>query len=325
MPPCHAQKQPEVKHPLMNAKRLQAFLRIHIRRIGVMAFSIVCGNYLFLTLIGLFNRLHPKRPIRTLFLTYPANMAYLTSMVYAWYAPPFRWRPGLSQVLAHGHHWGLSFAVSSGEAHYNLPENRALLAKLHQRMERIKRIVGAHQVTYSGILPGLFVRQGLIPVEQCHEIHNTAKVVSRAVSELTRLAGMPEKCPVIILGGKGTIGSRVVDLLQRASDRPVCAIDVDNQTQFPSHFRGQAVVVLNITKLGALSQYIPQLWPEAVVLNEVYPEPRRAELGRIRCWHIAGVQGWALPAFRGAYADALPCCAAYLLGDQFSVVLRQIN
>ncbi|MGC4061028.1 MAG: NAD-dependent epimerase/dehydratase family protein, partial [Aquabacterium sp.] len=138
------------------------------------------------------------------------------------------------------------------------------------------------------------------------------------------LAGMPEQCPVIILGGKGTIGSRVVALLQQASDRPVCAIDVDNQAQFPSHFKGQAVIVLNITKLGALSQYIPQLWPEAIVLNEVYPEPKRAELGPIRCWHIAGVQGGALPAFRGAYADALPCCAAYLQGDQFDVVLRQI-
>lgn len=77
---------------------------------------------------------------------------------------------------------------------------------------------------------------------------------------------------------------------------------------------------INLSRKGALRDYAPWLWPEAVVLNEVYPEPGREELrltGEVgsQCWHIVGVQGMAWPPFPRAYRGGIPCCASWLPTD----------
>lgn len=91
--------------------------------------------------------------------------------------------------------------------------------------------------------------------------------------------------------------------------------------------------VLNLTKKGALSEYIPYFWPGVVVLNEVYPEPVKAEVAAIRakgacCYHIAGVKGRAWPAFPRGYQGGIPCCASFLPekeGDgSFEVIVRKM-
>ena len=83
---------------------------------------------------------------------------------------------------------------------------------------------------------------------------------------------------------------------------------------------GRPTILLNVSRKGALARYIPHLWPEAVVLNEVYPEPDRSEVAAIqekgaRCYHISGVEARAWPPFPRAYQGGIPCCASFLPGE----------
>jgi hypothetical protein len=69
--------------------------------------------------------------------------------------------------------------------------------------------------------------------------------------------------------------------------------------------------VLNLTKKGALSEYIPYFWPGVVVLNEVYPEPGKSEVAAIQakggcCYHIAGSKDRPGRLSRGATRAASP-------------------
>ena len=64
-------------------------------------------------------------------------------------------------------------------------------------------------------------------------------------------------------------------------------------------------------------EYIDLLWTEAIVVNEVYPEPSPAEIGRlaergIETWHVVGMKALSVPAFPKAYQGGIPCCAGTL-------------
>jgi len=69
------------------------------------------------------------------------------------------------------------------------------------------------------------------------------------------------------------------------------------------------------------------------VVNDVYPEPSRAEVEVLRsksavCYHIAGIKAKAWPAFPRGYQGGIPCCASFLLDKEgegsFEVIVREM-
>jgi len=79
------------------------------------------------------------------------------------------------------------------------------------------------------------------------------------------------------------------------------------------------------------ARYIPFLWPEVVVVNEVYPEPSEKEVADIKakgavCYHIVGAKGRAWPGFPRGYAGGIPCCASFWPenGKGYEVILKKM-
>ena len=135
--------------------------------------------------------------------------------------------------------------------------------------------------------------------------------------------------PIIVLGGKGFIGRRVIRML---NGRQVISIDIVDGlgvADWPAHLFGERVIVVNITVKSELDKYLGVMWPGTIVLNETYPEPSAATLNRLTqegcvCYHVVGVRAHALPPFPEAYRGAIPCCAAWPSEDM-DVIVRKLN
>lgn len=299
---------------------------LHIRRILVIALNTICGNFLFYSVLGLVNRLIPNRPIRSVFLFYSVNEAYLRTMIYSWYAPVVKWRPGLGQIIKQNGYWCLSFGVTANEKDYYEPKNQERIAKLRDDVDKIRRIIGAEQMTFSGVLPSIFVSRGIIKGSESVENKNTVKAIIKSIDKTQNIEQLPHDCPLIVLGARGFIGRKIVDYYLSLG-RDVYSVDINDQ--FPTNLNRRRVIVLNITKKGAIKNYIPLFWPEVVLVNEVYPEPSQEEVGllkeqNVNGYHIAGVKGFALPGFKNAYKGGIPCCASYLNNEKFEVTLTKL-
>ncbi len=132
----------------------------------------------------------------------------------------------------------------------------------------------------------------------------------RAEEELRQQLSFEPETPVILLGGHGSVGTPLKQLLL-AENRRVYTVDCDDP--MPENLRGTRVILIDVARKGALEQRIPQMWEGVVILNETYPAPRRSTLQQLEemgipVFHIAGVKGIALPRFPGAYSGGIPCC-----------------
>jgi hypothetical protein len=303
------------------------------RRSGTVVLHTLFGNMFFLGLLGLVNRCTGRR-IKTIFLLYPANEKFTRAYVFDWYAELCKWSPTLCGFFKQNNRWGLSFAISSSEKHFIEQNNRDLLHLLEARVEKIRRLVGAQQKTFAGILPGLLVTKKI--VTHSPENKTTVAAIIQAIGRVKQEADLPADAPIIVLGGFGFVGRELVTALQ-GDISPIHPVDIHNKSDFDSiaaSLRPMPVIVLNLTKRGALREYALKLWPGTVVLNEVYPEPGREELEIMaeqgtRCWHIVGAKGQAWPPFPSAYRNGIPCCASFLPdggteGD-YEVIIEQLS
>jgi hypothetical protein len=287
----------------------------HLRRIAVLLLSCCLGNPLALALVGLFNR--PTGRIRTVFLLYPASKGYAQTYVYNWFAGRIRFNPALVGIYRQNGCFGLVFGISATERDFLSPANDRALRHLHARMERLRRLTGARQTAFAGILPGLLASRGMVSASP--EQDPTVSAVRMAVTALARKTGMAPDTPIIVLGARGFVGRKLLAAMA-GYEGELVPIDLRNRQEFAAtaaRLHGSATILLNVSTRGALREYAPLLWPEAVVLNEVYPEPGREELrllaeAGVQCWHIAGVRGAAWPPFPRAYRAGIPCCASWL-------------
>lgn len=296
-------------------------VRDHLRRIFVLFFSTFIGRVWLYILIGLLNRFIFRRAIKNVFLLYPANDKYTLKYAYLWHARYYQWFPGLIGIMRQNGSWGLYLAISAAEETLAKDAGRNLRI-LVERMERIRNLVGAEQKSFAGIIPGLLRARGIVkePVER--EI--TATAVHRAIGQVKQIEKMPDDAALVVIGGQGFIGSRVVEYMRNDGFAgPIHSVDLKDDMDFEQlvlTLKGRPTILLNVSKKGALAKYIPYLWPEVIVLNEVYPEPPLTEVAAIqekgaRCYHISGVEARAWPPFPRAYKGGIPCCASFLPGD----------
>jgi hypothetical protein len=310
-----------------------------IRRHLVVLANTVFGNMAFYLILGVFNRatgfvrdaiissvknagfpevakvITSGRPIRSTFNFYSVSLSYQRTMIPDWYAPIVRWKPGLGQVIKEDGYWTLSFGITSNEKDFYDPAKERKLREFYADADRIRKIIGAEQMTFSGILPSRFAALGIRKEEDSPENKNTVVAVMKALNKVTSKERLAVNTPVVVLGGRGFIGRRIVQLLEERG-RQVYSVDIaDGTNKIPVHLYGKRIIVMNISKKGQFANYIPFLWEGVVVINEVYPEASPIELELLRkmgvlYFHISGVDAFALPGFQKAYKKAIPCCAA---------------
>lgn len=306
-------------------------LRWHLRCIAALCSSYVLGSTPFIVVLGLVNRLL-GRPIAMVFLFYPASQSYADAVCYRWHQARFKWRPGLMGVFRQKRRLGLSFGIPNLEAHIKDEANAADVARLQQRLERIRRRLGAEHKTFAGILPSTFARLGIEDRHVAQQRYLTARAVLAALDRVIEMHGLSADVEVLVLGGRGYIASEVLRLAQARSITSVDIGEFDRFEAFVAARRDRPLVVVNLSRSGALADYLGYFWPGVIVLNEVYPEPSQAELDMlaghgVTCHHVAGVAGNSWPAFPRAYRGGIPCCAALPLGptERVDVVVTHLS
>ncbi len=198
------------------------------------------------------------------------------------------------------------------------PDNTPRMKTLLESLEGIRRLTAARAIALAGVLPSTLRNRKLR--HSVREREQTAAIVEQAVYSILDQTGLDEETPVILLGGAGYIGSRVRRLLRQNARNPLVVIDPledDASADKLDAHRGKPALLVNVARNGALEQLQHLLWPELVILNEVFPEASRRtrqHLGKrgIDYFHLAGISGFALPRFARAYSNAIPCCALAL-------------
>ena len=292
----------------------------HFRRLALEFLNIFFNHDWLFRIIGMLNK--RLRIIESVFLVYPANSEYALE-----YAYPCRirqwgaWNPWLSGLLWQNGKLTIMFCVSATNEDYIDSTNVRNLRHLTERMERLRQLVGASRKTFAGILPGVLYSHRI--VRKAPEADLTSEMVSQAIAKVMELEALSPDTQVIVLGGRGFIGRRVVRLL----DGSAHSLDRGNP-DWPYVANEHSVIAVNVMTNGALEEYIDVIPPSTVVLNEVYPEPKPNVIAKLKskgcsCYHVVGVRAIALPSFPHAYRGGIPCCAAWPAEDT-EVIVRKL-
>ncbi|OGZ79105.1 MAG: hypothetical protein A2528_01250 [Candidatus Staskawiczbacteria bacterium RIFOXYD2_FULL_37_9] len=313
-----------IKKKVVAKKTVGEFFNFHIRLLLIELFGLIFNHDWIFWLIGSANR--KLGLIKSVFLVYPATEEYERAYTYKKRAKRIEWSPWLVGLFWQNGKVGVKFAISSSNSQFVDPGNKEKLRSVAERMEKIRQLFRAEHKTFAGILPGVLLANRM--VRKTPEADVTVEVVCQAIGKVKSLEGLGDDTPIIVLGGRGFIGRRVVSSLPKNTAYCVDIAGNNGQYAWPSHLQGRPVLLVNISLNSALGQYVHLLWPEVVILNEVYPEPSQELVERLeavgsRCWHVAGVKAGALPSFPGGYQGGIPCCAAWQ-SDEMEVLLKKI-
>jgi len=245
-------------------------LRWHFRCIAAVVSSYVLGTQTALSVVGFVCRRMLGMPIANVFLLYPARKEYADALAYRWHQRRFGWQPGLVGFYRQAGRYGLIFGIPNLEDEIRAPENAARVLAVMSRMEAIQRRVGAPRKVFAGILPSTLARNGAEDEHLSQQRHLTARAVLQALDHVLELNGLTRDVRILVLGGRGYIASEVIRLGGGLRITSIDADGWDEFRQFAEECRGSAVVVLNLTKSGALLDYARELWPGVIVLNDAY-------------------------------------------------------
>ncbi len=306
-------EEPSARPSLSRAFRTEIWIKFFndiIRKSFVLLFSLTLTNSVSLAILGLINRLL-GRPLRSVFLCYPAKEKYAHKYAFSWAFEYMRYNPLIVGIYFQNFRVGLILASYVQENYFR--NNKEYLALIQSKMNRIRNLVGAELVHFSGTLPSEMNRLSLIEPgyfkERCDLV---AEIVIDAERAVRLQQDIFEICPVLLLGGGGSIGSVLKEKFL-GEGREVHIIDRDDV--FPIKLIGQKAVLIDVSRKGVLESRIDQLWSDITILNESFPEPDQdivKILNRkgITVYHVAGVKATAFPPFPYGYAGGIPCCAA---------------
>ncbi len=298
-------------------------LSTHVQRCAVEVINALLNHAWFFRMVGFVNRRTGK--IKSVFLVYPATRSIAQATAYPRRLVKNRWAPWPIGLLWQDGHLLLMVAISATDEEIRKPGAVENLKELIAAVERIRVQIGAERKTFAGVLPGVMARHKILDAPPEREM--TARIVHEAVAELAAPDGSV-RMPVIVLGGGGFIGSRLVELLDERFE--TYSVDVvASRDSWPDHLRGRPALLVNVANRGALHKVRDSLWPGMTVLNEVYPDPPRRLVEhltehQIAVHHVVGIRGGSIPRLPGAYRGAIPCCAAWPSGRS-DVVVKALN
>lgn len=292
------------------------------RRWALVLLNLVLHHPLFYRLVGWLNG--RRQGLASVFVAYPASAEYASFYFTESLMRKAKWTPILCALMRQNGKWMFGFGISSTEEELR-SDVGANLRALVERTERLRQLTGARHMTFSGILPGLLHQRGII--NESVEAAVTVRVVAQAVELVRKAEGLPPKAPVIVLGGRGFIGSQLVQVLEEHS---VYSVDTSKPNDaWPDHLEGKQAILINVASKHALRQYLDKVWAGLTLLNEVYPEPSTIEVEVFdrygnKAYHVVGVRAQSWPSFPKAYAGGIPCCAGWPC-DELEAIVRRLN
>lgn len=292
-------------------------------KIGSLAIFLLLSNPLILVLLGVLNRLF-GRPIHSHFLAYAANKKYPELYVFKSLIPFFQSYPFVMGFFIQGGKIGVFSAISSTEDRFS---NKNNLRQITKNTEFISKLLGVRQTNYSGILPTQLKKYSLISdVNFSQRSEIVSAIVYQSERAVRRAVRIDVFLPVILLGGRGTIGRQVARKLKESGREYYI---VDKGDEFPNHLVGEPTVLIDVARKGALEGYLDLFWENLIVINETYPEPSLRIRNRLKSmgiplYHIVGVSAYSFPSFPKAYAGGVPCCAVNNL-TRFQPMVKKKN
>ena len=308
-----------------SARRLLRPICSCLRRTLIECINVFIGHDFMFRALGWINRRIPL--IKGIFLVYPASKEYAFEYVFQQRLLKVKWDPWPCGLLLQNGRIVVMFCISATNEDFLNPVNTDNLRKVVKRMDGLGQLFCVERKTYAGILPGVLYAKRI--VSRAPEADLTAAIVVQAIGTVRERRGMVKDVPVVVLGGRGFIGRRVVSLVGSDNVRSVDLADATGAGGWPSQLQGEPVIVVNITKKEVLREYVEMIWPGTAVLNEVYPEPTAEIVNALYekqcdCYHVAGVKAYAIPPFPGAYRGAIPCCAAWP-SPKLEVVIKKMK
>lgn len=299
--------------PARSAARPAFDLCGHVRRIAIVVLSAAGRSWLPFILLGLVNRVFPI--LKSVFFCYAGNAKYASHYSYPSCRGFLLWFPTIIGIFRQGKSWGLICAAPVTEAEFTNSENAKNFLLLLSRLERIKSLLGAEQLSFAGILPSVIQRKWpeSITGDLCDR---TSEVVRKAVLEVRQQHFDRQHHNVVLLGGAGRIGRAVHEALKADG---VDAIVIDSAVANGATFKDlgtASMLLVDVSRHGAIQRHIHELPEGTVVLNEVFPEPSRDVVREfknknISVYHIAGVKAEVYPSLPLGYKNAVPCCAIH--------------
>lgn len=304
-----------------------SYLFTTLRKFFLLIVSELIGSSVGLTLIGWINRVLLKGKLQTLFVCYSVNKEYKNAMIFDWYAPRIQWRPAIAGIFLHKLGGGLTFGISADEGDISDPANRDKLKQLDDRMAALASKIGAKNVAYAGIIPGVMRKLDLRKTTP--ESSATVNLIISSLKKIEESEQLPADFPIIIIGSSGHIGAELVSKLSATDADRLVRIDLQHlacDDNFPEPLRahfGKPAVAINVSRNKVLDTYLEYMWPGLVILNDVFPEADKATLQAIRnlgakYYHLAGIKGVAFPKFPKSYAGSIPCCTALVRSEIMS-------
>jgi hypothetical protein len=287
-------------------------LMLHFRRLAVLTLTVSCRTWIPFLLLGAINRVFPM--FGSVFFCYAGNERYARHYGYRFSREFQLWFPTIIGIFRQGKKWGLICASNVTEAEFTDPGKAIDFGLLVRRLRCVKAVIGVHRLSFAGILPTVLDRKW--PESTEHHDY-TAEVVRKAIEDVQtkHFKGRPPR--LVLLGGAGRIGRAVYEILKSEAIDPV-VIDpaIPPVATFQTLSPDEGVLVIDVSRHGVIDRYVKELPEGSVVLNEVFPEPRREVLAQLKkkliaTYHIAGVTAQVYPPLPLGYENALPCCAIH--------------
>ncbi len=299
-----------------------------LRRICIGLAALVSRSYVPYLILGLMNRLM-RFPIRSSFLCYAGSARYARHYSSKWMENWFKWLPTPIAVFRQGRGWGIVFATPMTEKDFMSPDNRKNLTGLLSRLEFINKLAGIEKLSLAGTLPSFLTKIGFSS-DASEVLSKPVKVIQQAVTHVVDVESLSPDVPVILLGGKGQLGSRLHDQL-KSQRTNVYVVDIqDGGKQLPAELFGKCALMIDLSRSHVIKAYIDQMWSELIVINETFPEPTRGVVSALRrkgikVYHISGVSGLVIPSLPFGYKNAVPCCAIHDTSASIKPVITQLG
>lgn len=291
--------------------------------------------------VEMVNKIIKQRKVRKVFVSHPFNDEWLKKYLAKYEIidePPDNILIQSGYYVLPSGEIGICFSYPKTLKQILFQTNK--LSDMIKFAKKIKKICGAKSLGFAGTLPKLLVDKKILKPKEIFEGREiTALAVLSAIQNIMVVEELTTP-HIIIIGGKGNIGSLVVEkILTNLPELGVSSLDITTKGSFGKIISvlrklKKDLVIINIASDNALKEYvwsITEEWPgpaKLIFINEAYPHPKgeiimQTKKLKLPLYHIVGGNGIFRPPLDYPYSllckqdnhlifKGIPCCALFV-------------